>query len=105
MATGGLDRRHITSCFIQLQWPFAGLIVGASQCGNSSFLLNLIEQRNHINKDPIKVIYIYDQSPISSPIFDEFQDRNPDVIFSSDLYAVDKYVEGTQTFLVVFRLV
>jgi hypothetical protein len=97
METGGLDQRHIITYFDQLQWPFTGLIVSASQCGKSSFLLKLIEQRNSINKDQIKVLYIYDQY---QPIFEQFKERNPDVIFSSDLYDVDKYVDGSQKFLV-----
>jgi GTPase SAR1 family protein len=99
MDTGELDQRHIITYFDQLQWPFTGLIVGASQCGKSSFLLKLIEQRNSINKNPIKVLYIYDQY---QPIFEQFKERNPDVIYPSDLYDVDKYVDGSQKFLVAF---
>jgi hypothetical protein len=99
MDTGESDRRHITGYFDQLQWPFTGLIVGARQSGKSSFLLKLIEQRNFISEDPIKVLYIYDQY---QPLFDKFKEQNPDVIFSSDLYDVDKYVDGSQKFLVAF---
>lgn len=81
---------------IEFKWKtgtIAGLL-GPSGCGKSVFCLNFIDNIDKILEQPTKnIIYVY---KIWQDIFTEFQNRNPHVIFTTNIFDIDSQRDSTE---------
>lgn len=84
----------------RLRSPFSMLVIGSSQAGKTTMVLDLIERRAEVIDTPIdKVIYVYSEFQEK---FKRFMEKNPDVLFTTDYSDIDKYTDEGKKCLIVF---
>src|SRR5438105_3400638 len=70
-----------------LRHPFTYCIYGPTQCGKTTYVLDLIANRDKIISEKFdRIIYLYG---IDQPKYHEFSLSHPDVVFTKDMEALD----------------
>lgn len=83
----------------QLCHPFTATIIGPTMSGKTKLTLEIIEKRREImSVDFDYVIYVYTEN---QPIFKDFHEKHPEVVFTSNMEEVDNYI-GKGKCLIIF---
>lgn len=98
MDIGESETKILKTFFHEHIWPWSMLVCGSSQCGKTTFILNLIRSILEIHKGLVKVVYFYGQYQTA---FDSFKEEQKNVTFSEDIFSVDDYLDGGKV-LVIF---
>ena len=84
----------------QLRHPFSFSLIGPSQSGKTTFVLDLIERHEEIVSVKFdRIIYIYTED---QPLYDEFKKKHPNVIFTKDMEFVTEIRYSEEKTLIVF---
>ena len=91
MPTKALDFR--------LEFPFSMMVAASSAGGKTYFTLQLLHNKSRIFKEEVhKIIYCYGEY---QKAFDEYKETHDDIIFTQDLFDVEKYYVTGKNYIVV----